>query len=245
MGKGARTRATILTAAVETACLGGFDGLNLKPLADRVGMTKSGLYAHFGSKEALQLATLEHAAERFQTASSRRRSSKPPACRDSRASSGAGSPGRRARASPGSCPFFARRRRVRRRRRPGARASGAPVSRLPRGASSSWWPPASAMGTCVRGPPGAVRARTRWRCATRITGRTASLGDPQAPSARARRSRALRARGCGARAAAPLAAVVDGEARLRERIRVQHGNQRPSPRSKTPASTPSWSTLRA
>jgi AcrR family transcriptional regulator len=67
MGKGARTRATILTAAVETACLGGFDGLNLKPLADRVGMTKSGLYAHFGSKEALQIATLEHAAELFQT----------------------------------------------------------------------------------------------------------------------------------------------------------------------------------
>jgi AcrR family transcriptional regulator len=67
MGKGARTRATILTAAVETACRGGLDGLNLKPLADRVGMTKSGLYAHFGSKEALQLATLEHAAELFQT----------------------------------------------------------------------------------------------------------------------------------------------------------------------------------
>ena len=66
MGKGARTRATILTAAVETACLAGFEGLNLKPLADHVGMTKSGLYAHFGSKQALQLATLEHAAELFQ-----------------------------------------------------------------------------------------------------------------------------------------------------------------------------------
>ncbi len=66
MGKGARTRATILTAAVEMTCLGGFGGLNLKPLADRVGMTKSGLYAHFGSKEALQVATLEHAAELFQ-----------------------------------------------------------------------------------------------------------------------------------------------------------------------------------
>ena len=66
MGKGAQTRATILTAAVETACLAGFEGLNLKPLADRVGMTKSGLYAHFGSKEALQVATLEHAAELFQ-----------------------------------------------------------------------------------------------------------------------------------------------------------------------------------
>lgn len=67
MGKGARTRATILTAAVETACIDGIGGLNLKPLADRVEMTKSGLYAHFGSKEALQVATLERAAELFQT----------------------------------------------------------------------------------------------------------------------------------------------------------------------------------
>ena len=67
MAKGARTRATILRAAVETASLGGFVGLNLQPLADRVGMTKSGLYAHFGSKEALQLATLEYATELFQS----------------------------------------------------------------------------------------------------------------------------------------------------------------------------------
>jgi len=66
MGKGVRTRAAILTAAVETACLGGFRGLNLQPLADRVGMTKSGLYAHFRSKAALQVATLEHAASLFQ-----------------------------------------------------------------------------------------------------------------------------------------------------------------------------------
>ena len=66
MGKGADTRATILTAAVDTACTHGLDGLNLQPLADRVGMTKSGLYAHFGSKEALQVATLERAAELFQ-----------------------------------------------------------------------------------------------------------------------------------------------------------------------------------
>jgi AcrR family transcriptional regulator len=66
MTKGARTRATILKAAVETASLGGFAGLNLQPLADRVGMTKSGLYAHFRSKEALQLATLEQATELFE-----------------------------------------------------------------------------------------------------------------------------------------------------------------------------------
>jgi AcrR family transcriptional regulator len=66
MGKGATTRGMILRSAVETACLHGFGGLNLQPLADRVGLTKSGLYAHFGSKEALQLATLNRAAEMFQ-----------------------------------------------------------------------------------------------------------------------------------------------------------------------------------
>jgi AcrR family transcriptional regulator len=66
MTKGSRTRTRILTAAVETACLNGFNGLNLQPLADRVGLTKSGLYAHFGSKEALQVAGLEHAAALFQ-----------------------------------------------------------------------------------------------------------------------------------------------------------------------------------
>jgi AcrR family transcriptional regulator len=67
MSKGERTKATILQAAVETACLNGFEGLNLQPLADKVQMTKSGLYAHFGSKEALQLAVLETAMELFQT----------------------------------------------------------------------------------------------------------------------------------------------------------------------------------
>ena len=66
MKKGSRTRARILAAAAETACLNGFNGLNLQPLADRVGLTKSGLYAHFRSKETLQVATLEYAAALFQ-----------------------------------------------------------------------------------------------------------------------------------------------------------------------------------
>jgi AcrR family transcriptional regulator len=66
MSKGARTRDRILAAAVETACLEGFAGLNLQPLADRVGLTKSGLYAHFGSREALLVAALDHAAGLFQ-----------------------------------------------------------------------------------------------------------------------------------------------------------------------------------
>lgn len=66
MGKGSQTRDRILAVAVETACLEGFEGLNLQPLADRVCLTKSGLYAHFRSKEALQLATLEATAALFQ-----------------------------------------------------------------------------------------------------------------------------------------------------------------------------------
>jgi AcrR family transcriptional regulator len=66
MTKGTTTRTAILRSAVESACLNGFNGLNLQPLASRVGLTKSGLYAHFGSKEALQVAVLEHAAELFQ-----------------------------------------------------------------------------------------------------------------------------------------------------------------------------------
>jgi len=65
VSKGSRTRARIVEAAVATACREGFDGLNLQPLADRVGLTKSGLYAHFRSKQALQLAALEAAAARF------------------------------------------------------------------------------------------------------------------------------------------------------------------------------------
>jgi AcrR family transcriptional regulator len=66
VSKGTRTRTRILEAAVETACLDGFQGLNLQPLATKVGLTKSGLYAHFRSKEALQIATLESAAALFQ-----------------------------------------------------------------------------------------------------------------------------------------------------------------------------------
>jgi AcrR family transcriptional regulator len=68
MSKGTRTREAILDAALEFASLAGFQGLALQPLADRVGLTKSGLYAHFRSKEALELATLVHATVRFRSA---------------------------------------------------------------------------------------------------------------------------------------------------------------------------------
>src|SRR3954451_18391572 len=60
---GERSRAAILDAAARLATVDGLDGLTIGRLADHIGMSKSGLYAHFGSKEELQLATVA-AAER-------------------------------------------------------------------------------------------------------------------------------------------------------------------------------------
>src|SRR5438034_8734746 len=62
---GQQTRATILDAATRLATLEGLDGLSIGRLADEIGMSKSGLYAHFGSKEDLQLAAIETATEIF------------------------------------------------------------------------------------------------------------------------------------------------------------------------------------
>lgn len=57
--RGAATRDVILSRAVALARLHGLDGLTIGVLADDVGMSKSGLFAHFGSREELQLAALE------------------------------------------------------------------------------------------------------------------------------------------------------------------------------------------
>jgi AcrR family transcriptional regulator len=62
---GARSRAAILEAAAQLATVEGLDGLSIGRLAEHVGMSKSGLFAHFGSKEELQLATIETASEIF------------------------------------------------------------------------------------------------------------------------------------------------------------------------------------
>jgi AcrR family transcriptional regulator len=67
MGKGEKTRAVIVDEALSQAVLVGLDGLSLGTLARSLGLSKSGLYAHFKSKEALQLAVLEAAIERFKT----------------------------------------------------------------------------------------------------------------------------------------------------------------------------------
>src|SRR5258708_15916656 len=63
--KGARTRESILRVAVDIASVEGLEGLTIGRLADELEMSKSGLFAHFGSKEDLQLATVEAARERF------------------------------------------------------------------------------------------------------------------------------------------------------------------------------------
>ena len=66
--KGAQTRAAILDRAVDLASIEGLEGLTIGRLAAELRMSKSGLFAHFGSKQELQLATVGAAAERFRTA---------------------------------------------------------------------------------------------------------------------------------------------------------------------------------
>ena len=63
--KGARTREAIVEAAVAHACRVGLAGLTIGDIATAVGMSKSGMYAHFGSKEAMQIAVLDAAAQEF------------------------------------------------------------------------------------------------------------------------------------------------------------------------------------
>lgn len=63
--KGDRTRQNILDRAVDIASVEGLEGLTIGRLADDLGMSKSGLFAHFGSKEELQLAMVAAAGERF------------------------------------------------------------------------------------------------------------------------------------------------------------------------------------
>lgn len=63
--KGEQTRAAILDEALRVASKLGLEGLTIGGLAEATGMSKSGLFAHFGSREDLQLAVLEHAAQRY------------------------------------------------------------------------------------------------------------------------------------------------------------------------------------
>jgi len=65
LSKGEETHAAILKAAVRHASAEGFDALTIGVLAEKTGLSKSGLFAHFGSKEELQIATINEAIRRF------------------------------------------------------------------------------------------------------------------------------------------------------------------------------------
>ncbi len=66
MGKGAVTRERILDQAVRLASRDGLDGLTIGTLSAELGLSKSGLFSHFGSKDELQLQVLQAAVERFE-----------------------------------------------------------------------------------------------------------------------------------------------------------------------------------
>ena len=63
--KGAATRDSIIDRAYQIVRKDGFEGLSIGTIAESVGMSKSGVFAHFGSREDLQLAVLDASAQRF------------------------------------------------------------------------------------------------------------------------------------------------------------------------------------
>jgi AcrR family transcriptional regulator len=65
VAKGEQTRQAILARAFELATVVGVNGLTIGRLAEQTGLSKSGLFAHFGSKEALDVAVVEEAARQF------------------------------------------------------------------------------------------------------------------------------------------------------------------------------------
>ncbi|WP_137172254.1 TetR/AcrR family transcriptional regulator [Massilia sp. HP4] len=66
MRKGEQTRAAILDVALELASRNGLEGLTIGLLADRMSMSKSGVFAHFGSREDLQLEVVKLYHHRFE-----------------------------------------------------------------------------------------------------------------------------------------------------------------------------------
>jgi AcrR family transcriptional regulator len=65
VSRGDDTRQAILERATDTARRVGLDGLTIGRLAQDLSLSKSGLFAHFQSKQALQVQTVRHAAELF------------------------------------------------------------------------------------------------------------------------------------------------------------------------------------
>lgn len=66
MRKGELTRAAILEVALELASRDGLEGLTIGLLAERMSMSKSGVFAHFGSREDLQIEVVKLYHERFE-----------------------------------------------------------------------------------------------------------------------------------------------------------------------------------
>jgi len=66
VAKGDETRERIVRHALQLSSKEGLEGLSIGVLANELGLSKSGLFAHFGSKEELQLAVLKLVAERFE-----------------------------------------------------------------------------------------------------------------------------------------------------------------------------------
>jgi AcrR family transcriptional regulator len=64
--KGEQTRVAILDAALELASRDGLEGLTIGLIADRMQMSKSGVFAHFGSREDLQIAVVQEYHRRFE-----------------------------------------------------------------------------------------------------------------------------------------------------------------------------------
>jgi AcrR family transcriptional regulator len=65
MRKGEQTKAAIIEAAIELSASAGLEGLTIGTLADKMAMSKSGVFAHFGSREDLQIAVLKVYEQRF------------------------------------------------------------------------------------------------------------------------------------------------------------------------------------
>jgi AcrR family transcriptional regulator len=65
VGKGEQTREAVLREALAQSSQVGLRGITIGGLADSTGLSKSGLFAHFGSKDELQTAVMEYAADWF------------------------------------------------------------------------------------------------------------------------------------------------------------------------------------
>ena len=64
--KGQQTKAAIVDAALQLAAQIGLEGLSIGALADATGMSKSGVFAHFGSREELQISVIHEYHQRFE-----------------------------------------------------------------------------------------------------------------------------------------------------------------------------------